>query len=342
MKNLSKTLAILIFAIFIISCSKDEDSISSSKDVYVGGFIVNSDFIWVATIWKNGVATSVSDGTQFAVINDITVVGNDVYAVGYESQPNGKNFAKIWKNGLGINLSDGLNSEEAIAIKVVGNDIYVTGFQDNSINNIRLAKVWKNGNATTLESTNTPYSSDNVTNITVSGSDVYVTGYKNNGTEAFAKFWKNGTAFNLTNGTTNARANDILILGTDVYVVGRISFLAKCWKNNQLISNLFDETAIYEATKIVNEGSDIYVLGSKSVNSIQNIRLWKNGIAIDFPNSSENLSPSGLAISGSDNFVSASRRVGSKSYAVYYKNQEKIELVNDAIISSYANAIFVK
>jgi len=347
MRTIQSTISILVIVLFAISMSfvscsgSDDNSKSASKDVYIGGYIINSNYKWVATIWKNGEAGYLTNGTTYSEINDITVAGNDVYAVGYE-QINTNKIAKLWKNGVATDLSDGLKSEVAIAITVVGNDVYVAGTQYNSDNNITIAKVWKNGIATNLESANTNYSTDTPTSINVSGNDVYISGFKGNGTESWAKFWKNGVAVNLTNGQTNAAVNDILVLGSDVYAVGRISYKAKCWKNNVLTSDLIIEQDSYDAKKIVSEGSDIYILGYTNSNSTNQIRLWKNGSAINSPNPLENVTPEDIAISGSDNYVCGTLKAGSKYYAVYYKNEVKIDLVTDAIIASYAKAIFVK
>ena len=54
----------------------------------------------------------------------------------------------------------------------------------------------------------------------VSGVDVYVCGYESNGSREIAKYWKNGTAFNLTDGTNYAYASAIALYGGDVYVCG--------------------------------------------------------------------------------------------------------------------------
>ncbi|MEO7978651.1 hypothetical protein [Flavobacterium sp.] len=348
MKTIQSTISILVIGLFAISmsfvsCSKsDDDSQSTLQDVYIGGHIVNSNYKWVATIWKNGVASYLTSGTTFSDINDITVAGNDVYAVGYE-QITAKKIAKFWKNGVATDLSDGLKDEEAIAIAVVGNDVYVGGTQYDSKTSITIAKVWKNGIATNLESANTNYSTDVPTSIHISGNDVYVSGFKGNGTESWAKFWKNGVAVNLTNGQTNAAVNDILVVGSDVYAVGRINYKAKCWKNNVLTSNLIIEEGSYEAKRIVSEGSDIYILGyDNSVNSTSQIRIWKNGSVINSPNPLENVMPEDIAISGVDNYVCGTLKSGNKNYAVYYKNQVRTDLVTDATIASYAKAIFVK
>ena len=79
MKKISYYL--LITAVSVLSsCSKKGDvpkppmPPSGSKDVYVMGYIGN-----VATVWKNGVATSVSDGKLFPYVNAGFVSGNDAY-----------------------------------------------------------------------------------------------------------------------------------------------------------------------------------------------------------------------------------------------------------------------
>jgi len=48
--------------------------------------------------------------------------------------------------------------------------------------------------------------------IFVSGSDVYVAGYELNGTKRVAKYWKNGIAVTLTDGTQNAYAHSVFIV----------------------------------------------------------------------------------------------------------------------------------
>jgi hypothetical protein len=82
-------------------------------DVYVGG----EDDIY-ATIWKNGVATHLTDASAFGGVNEVYVVGNDVYAAGYETK-NGKTSAKLWKNGTATSLTNGTNDAEARSIFVI-------------------------------------------------------------------------------------------------------------------------------------------------------------------------------------------------------------------------------
>ena len=70
----------------------------SGTDVYTAGYTIASDKS-IATIWKNGVAQKLSDGTKTTVIYDIFVHNNNVYAVGNEKNGSLKT-ARLWKNGV--------------------------------------------------------------------------------------------------------------------------------------------------------------------------------------------------------------------------------------------------
>ena len=51
--------------------------------------------------------------------------------------------------------------------------------------------------------------------------DIYTCGYEYNGAgKTVAKYWKNGTATNLTNGAQNAFALKIAVVNNDIYVAG--------------------------------------------------------------------------------------------------------------------------
>ena len=87
----------------------------SGTDVYVCGAEASPSDHDAAKYWKNGVAVTLTDGTNKAFANAILLSGSDVYVTGYEF--NGKNFvAKLWKNGVATDLSDGSKRAQATGI----------------------------------------------------------------------------------------------------------------------------------------------------------------------------------------------------------------------------------
>ena len=80
----------------------------NKNNVYVAGClpILNID---TAVIWKNGILTYLTDGTNDAVATSIKIVDNNIYVAGTEKNSNGNRIAKYWKNGVATNLTDGSN-----------------------------------------------------------------------------------------------------------------------------------------------------------------------------------------------------------------------------------------
>jgi len=88
------------------------DVFVSGNDVYVVGqkqlTTYNFDYKFypsVAILWKNGIATNLSNGNTIASATSIFVTGSDVYVCGYEYVPTfinsiGSPSGKIWKNGV--------------------------------------------------------------------------------------------------------------------------------------------------------------------------------------------------------------------------------------------------
>ncbi|HTJ50067.1 MAG TPA: IPT/TIG domain-containing protein [Cyclobacteriaceae bacterium] len=104
----------------------------------------------MATIWKNGSYTLLTDGdNSVGVAKAVVVVGNDVYVAGYEQENysgGGLTFAKYWKNGVPVKLSTA--NSNATGIAVFDNDVYVTGWENNGTQNV--VKYWKNGTSVSL------------------------------------------------------------------------------------------------------------------------------------------------------------------------------------------------
>ncbi|MDJ1505310.1 hypothetical protein [Xanthocytophaga agilis] len=97
----------------------------SGTDVYVAGFVDDGKH-GSGVVWKNGVATELTDNATHSSANSIFVVGDDVYVGGFISLYYSENgsartyrSAKVWKNGVLTNLTNSTYDSEALGIFVV-------------------------------------------------------------------------------------------------------------------------------------------------------------------------------------------------------------------------------
>jgi hypothetical protein len=147
-------------------------------DVYVCGYASDpTTFNLVAVYWKNGVLTTLSDGTDNAMATGIAVSGTDVYVSGRIGIFAGT--AVYWKNGVEISLGWG---EPNGVFAAANGDIYIANGEWGS------PSYWVNGTLQTL----TGASNANVRAVAVNGSDVHVVGTQSAGATENALYWKNG------------------------------------------------------------------------------------------------------------------------------------------------------
>lgn len=210
------------------------------SDVYAAGYqVTSSGSNSFARYWKNGIPVTVSNGSTTAELFSIIVVGSDVYAAGQETNASGKTVAKYWKNGSAVNLTDGTKTAGALSIAVSGSDVYVSGYENNqsvtttAVNAV--ARYWKNGIPVVLGGT-APDSRSSAYSLYLSGNDVYCGGFDVDNTIAGAKYWKNNTRVNLTNGVNPSSVSSIVVINNDVYAGGAESngtnkAFARYWKN---------------------------------------------------------------------------------------------------------------
>ena len=125
MKKKSFFSILLLISIIVFSGCKKADNTAPSapglptltKDVYVAGF-ETSGTKRVAKVWKNGVATSLTNGSNDASAVSVYVSGTDVYVAGAEVPNFYAHAAKVWKNGVVSSLTNGVNSAVAHSIFV--------------------------------------------------------------------------------------------------------------------------------------------------------------------------------------------------------------------------------
>ena len=82
-KNTTADIKNVITVFCVLSCSSDnssnEETKATVKDIYVCGYEKKTnEGKFIATVWKNGVVTSLTDGTKNADANDIFVAGKNI------------------------------------------------------------------------------------------------------------------------------------------------------------------------------------------------------------------------------------------------------------------------
>jgi hypothetical protein len=244
----------------------------------------------------------------------------------------------------------------------VQSNVFVAGTVYNS-GGVPSATYWKNGVATSL---GTPVTVGGTTygsagsGIAVSGDDIYVVGSQG-GPESSAVYWKDGTAFPLTDGTKNASANAIVISAGDVYIAGNefggddssgnpLPSTLEYWKNGVAVV-LYHGVQPAQVNSIFVSGSDVYAAGfiyqttkvaSNSFVSVPVATVWKNGVPTSLTDSLHESSAESVFVSGSDVYAAgyaAQTSQGSGTAATYWKNGEQVTLSN--VNGSNATSIFV-
>jgi hypothetical protein len=287
---------------------KNEDVLFSSsntslvKDIFIYGndvYAVGMEYFGNktnATLWKNGIATTLGDKVTQSYAYAIFVSGNDVYVCGKQN-----NSAVIWKNGIPSILDP---NGELYTIFVSGNDVYTSG--STGLNNDSGMSIFKNGKSIYFEK-----QGGFPTGMFVTGNDVYVTGYgTNNGSQA--KLWKNGTVTIIDKVSRgDISANGIFVSGSDIYIVGNKYVennlglnlsVAVLWKNG-VATNLTDGNSRASANDIFVTGGDVYICGYEFVSmqntaggGVNNGKIWKNGIPTVVSKSNNNLIPTSIFI----------------------------------------------
>jgi hypothetical protein len=337
MKSFTNKITLITFGIsFLLSSCKKDELTTTPKDIYIAGKVYNSSFKNTATLWKNGVATNLSDGSFDASAEAICVVGSDVYVAFNEN-----GYAKIWKNGtaslLKSNLINDKYSSFVNSIFVSNTDVYAVGTLKSLIGK-SVATIWKNGIATSLSTGSMDAYADYVF---ISNNDVYVLGYELSSTGAIIKLWKNGIATNITNGNTKPNNKSLFVENNDVYILweevnSARKEQAKLWKNGE-ITNLSDGTTWNYPRSLFVKNKEVYVVGVELNNLGYSAKLWKNNTASYLINGSLYHYAYSVFVDGTDVYVAG---IGDAA-ATYWKNGIATNLT-DTNTTSSANAIFVK
>ncbi|MBB5439315.1 hypothetical protein HDC92_003002 [Pedobacter sp. AK017] len=324
-------------------------NITYVPDVFVAG-AQNNNSRPLATYWKNGSAVTLS--IEQSGLNSIFINGNDVYVAGRE-RINNLQLANYWKNGTKTTL--GINESAANSISVNGNDVHVGGWE--IINGFDLSRYWKNGTGTTI-SVNDPIVSQIVTGngsctgIYINNNNVYAVGSYRNSQGRFSPWeFTNGTipANTIPNNDKHCFANAVFASGSDKYVAGNQNnattglAMATIWKNGTATTLTAGTASVGVATAVFVKGNEVYVAGYEQENYYGGgptfAKYWKNGMEVKLSTASSGAT--GIAVFGTDVYVSGWENNGAYNVAKYWKNGVAVNLGNTTLNSS-GNAIVVR
>jgi hypothetical protein len=254
---------------------------------------------WVATVWKNGVATHLANEGHNSDAYAVAVVGSDVFVLGDDQG------AVVWKNGVANRLAAPSDFHPG-SLAVQGNDIYVSGIVGGDVSTSGASQVatvvLKNGIVLfTIEKFR-------LKGMAILDGDVYMVGTNDSG----AALWKNGVATAISTGGKYESATSVGLYGNDVYVGGDIAGNGTVWKNGAVIPSV--ETKNCSAQSLAISGPDIYLACSHDLLGLNFVaRLAKNGV--DMPVSDERhlSNPATVAAAGDDVFMAFNEAVKALS-----------------------------
>lgn len=283
--------------------SVSENNVSSTKTVYVTGYISYNDGASGAFVWRNGICSLLINGgiikASCIAFDDDTLYLVDVY--------------QYFKNGiripLGTNSTGAYSSKNTTDIKISNHDVYISG-RDNG------AVYWKNGVINALnggtEATGIFVTSSN--DVYVSGKNTIWSSWKD--IVIYARYWKNGQMFNLGVGD----AVDIAVKDTDTYVLGHQDNKAVLWKNG--IKTILSETSYFIANHIEISGNDIIISGKVIIGNKEYATYWKNGVMNQLNSNGYSSQTTSIYIDPDNNDLYISGNIGDGTFqnAVYWKN----------------------
>jgi hypothetical protein len=321
---------------------KDSNFADPAKVIVVGKEFNGTNN--VAKAWADGKEIDLTDGTNDATANSVSISGNDTYVAGNDAG------GVFWKNGVENHLSSSTPGAAANSILVSGNRVLICGNDafDNNGSSLSRAVYWDNGTETNLGGTD---SGSTANAITLYNDEVYVAGIHGFN----AVYWKNGVINYLTHDNIQVshvwHVNSIVVLNGNVYEIGWINaagavFPQEANWNNGAFSHFNQPATSWGILNgITTSGNSVYVAGMTDTSTARLYYIaayWKDGQQFLLPNSLKNAYATSIAVKGNDIYVCGYEfdDNGAK-YAVYWKNGVEVKLT-DGTRDAYAYSIAVR
>ncbi len=245
-----------------------------------------------------------------------------------EVNNSGRYAGKYYVDGVPNLFADGISSEaRPIDIAVSGSDVYILSARWSVPPVNAEYAVYKNGVLVqTFPDSNDFFPSC----LTVKGNEYYVGGVmKNTSTGKFiVRYWKNGTFTNITPDTAIAYCSKLIFNGNDLYSAGAEGFTDGArspayWKNgNKVILPLLPGQTRGEILDFTVSGTNVYAAGKCGNKPC----YWVNNTVTELVTPMNLGEANGIAVTGSDVFISGYIQNSSGYQAVYWKNGTRNEL----------------
>lgn len=295
-------------------------AVTVEPDVYVTGYKKAADFLQTtAYLWKNGEATQI----PIQHPQSLFISQGDVYVTGiYKDETMRHGSCALWKNGNLTLYPESNSTGESIFVS--DGNVYIAGQAGGNS-----AYLWTNGVTERLIPLGGPlYPTCAAYSVFVSDGDIYVGGNHVANREDYirlATYWKNGgEPIYLTDGTSNAQINSIVVAKGVVYAAGRENSNPVYWIDG--VPTYLEGT--FEATSIrVSDKGDVYVAGRDRKKCPI---IWKNGEPITL--SEQTGQARSIFLSGEDVYVAGYINDNQKGdVAVVWKNGVPTELPEGTI-----------
>lgn len=209
-------------------------------------------------------------------------------------------------------------------------DVYVSGLQNITANDVSAGQiiVWKNDKVLYELTDGTMHVT--TAGITLHNDNIYVGGVQNLGFNRVAKYWKNNTPYDLTDGKGNAFVVDIAVdEDGHVYTVGEgnKAHFPVLWLND-LIYTFGPNSGNKYFRAITVSGNNRYIVGnSSSVGTTPSVaKLWLNDEEFNITNGLRSARALDVTVHGEDVYIlgeentKESNQQGGKYIAKYWKN----------------------
>ncbi|SHH07050.1 IPT/TIG domain-containing protein [Flagellimonas flava] len=333
-----------------LSATVDVD-VNSSE--IITGYVNNGTYD-IPTLWINGVAHDLNDGTEDATAEEAIIKGTTIYVAGYGGNLN--RIAKLWtiqgEDITELDLTDGTRDAYGRSLAADDDFVYVVGDEKRININDKVAKLWKlvNGELVAITPLTHPEGSDaNASAIAISENGTrYIVGHQEINGAWKARVWENEeneTQLETSNMDNESFSSDIYVDGTQVYILGRQSNdngdYPTVWEEGQ--PHILPSSSQYAyASSIIVDGGTIFVGGRQLGDHMQGA-IWNN-------DSYQDLDDSGVDSSVNSIFYYNSKVIavgydlndGFKSFAVKWVNGEKSIIAGDGINDARAKSIIIK